>query len=252
MPGTLEGPGDYEPPLLAGLDQLPYIGATIARSIRQLLTIGRLPMLDRLRGELDPVALLTSVPAIGSRLAHLIHDDLDISTLEALEVAAHDGTLERAGGFGPKRLTAIRDALAARLGRVRQPGPRRSWEPPVDELLDVDLEYRSRADAGTLRLIAPRRFNPSGRAWLPVLHTERQGREYTALYSNTARAHQLDKTRDWVVLYYHTVDGERQCTVVTASTGILRGRRVVRGREAECEDHHRGSSPTADVSPAGR
>jgi hypothetical protein len=57
-----------------------------------------------------------------------------------------------------------------------------------------------------LRRIAPRRFNPSGEAWLPVLNTQRDARHYTALFSNTARAHQMGLTSDWVVLYY---DGGR-------------------------------------------
>jgi hypothetical protein len=58
----------------------------------------------------------------------------------------------------------------------------------LTELLDVDREYREKAAAGTLRLIAPRRFNPTGEAWLPVLHTRRGQRRYTALFSNTARS----------------------------------------------------------------
>jgi hypothetical protein len=48
-----------------------------------------------------------------------------------------------------------------------------------EELLDVDREYREKAAAGQLRSIAPRRFNPSGEAWLPVLHTQRRERHYT-------------------------------------------------------------------------
>ena len=59
--------------------------------------------------------------------------------------------------------------------------------------------------------------------------------QFTALYSNTARAHELDRTRDWVVLYSY--DGhlhEGQHTIVTESRGPLAGKRVVRGREAEC------------------
>ena len=53
----------------------------------------------------------------------------------------------------------------------------------------MDREYREQADAGKLPRIAPRRFNPSRAAWLPVLHTRRGQRAYTALFSNTARAH---------------------------------------------------------------
>jgi putative hydrolase len=101
-------------------------------------------------------------------------------------------------------------------------------------LLDVDREYREKAASGQLRLIAPRRFNPTGEAWLPVLHARRGTRQYTALFSNTARAHQAGKTKDWVVLYYDEGSGERQHTVITATRGPLRGRRVVAGREQAC------------------
>lgn len=51
--------------------------------------------------------------------------------------------------------------------------------------------------------------------------------------SNTARAHELGRTRDWVVLYFDGGQGERQYTVVTAERGPLKGKRVVRGREDE-------------------
>jgi len=84
----------------------------------------------------------------------------------------------------------------------------------------------------------PRRFNPAGEAWLPVLHTQRGPRHYTALFSNTARAHQLGKTRDWVILYFDEGDGERQQTVITAHRDPMKGRRIVRGREPECEAHY--------------
>ncbi len=85
-----------------------------------------------------------------------------------------------------------------------------------------------------MRKIAPRRFNRSAEAWLPILHTERGDWRFTALYSNTPLAHQLGRTRDWVVVYYETdVSPEGQCTVVTETQGPLKGRRVVRGREGE-------------------
>ena len=218
---------------LEGLEELPNVGIGIARAIRELVTRGRLPMLDRLRGESDPVKVLSSVPGIGRRYADRLHEELGLATLEDLEVAAHDGRLENVAGFGQKRLAGIRDSLAQRLGRVRPRSEAQSDVPPVAELLDVDREYREKAAAGELRLIAPRRFNPAGEAWLPVLHTSRGNRRYTALFSNTARAHRAGKTRDWVVLFVDTDHGDRQYTVITAARGSLRGRRVVAGRESE-------------------
>jgi predicted flap endonuclease-1-like 5' DNA nuclease len=225
-----------------GLRKLPGIGESLARSIRDMIKLGRLPMLDRLRGATDPVALLASVPGIGEGLAHRLHHELGIDTLEDLEAAAHDGRLRDIEGIGPKKLAGIIDSLASRLGRVRRRtgrGPE-AGEPVtlVDELLDVDREYRQKVEAGTLHRIAPHRFNPTGEAWLPVLHAQRGPRHYTALFSNTARAHQLGKTRDWVVLYYDDGTHEHQCTVITAQRGPLAGKRVIAGREAECERYY--------------
>jgi hypothetical protein len=118
-------------------------------------------------------------------------------------------------------------------------------EPEVALLLDVDAEYRRRAAAGELTRIAPRRMNATGEAWLPVLHTQRARWHFTALYSNTPRAHLLGRTRDWVIIYFFD-DGhpERQRTIVTERNGALVGRRVVRGREDECARLYAAASAT--------
>jgi len=221
---------------LAALEELPGVGERLARAIYSMAFTGRLPMLERLRSESDPLELLMSVPGVGRKTALRIHEELGVHTLEELEMAAHDGRLEKLG-IGVKRMAGIRDALAGRLGRsFRRPADVRGPLPPVAEILDVDREYRESSAHGGLPKIAPRRFNPTGDAWLPVLHTERGDRDYTALFSNTARAHELGRTHDWVVLYFDGPGAERQCTVITAERGPLRGRRIVRGREAECMD----------------
>ena len=222
-----------------GLDALPTIGASLARLIEELLHTGRSRVLARLEGEVTAEELFDTLPSIGAELAAQIHEALHVETLEELERAAHDGRLETVPGIGPQRAEMIRSTLAQRLrddARFRSrrtasgpPGP----SPPVELLLDVDAEYRRRAEAGELRKIAPRRFNPEGEAWLPILHVEREGWDLTALYSNTARAHQLGRTRDWVVIFYEHGPHEGQCTVVTETRGPRKGQRVVRGRESE-------------------
>ena len=113
--------------------------------------------------------------------------------------------------------------------------------PSVDILLGVDREYREKAQAGSLPKIAPRRMNPEGKSWLPVLHTRFGPWHFTALFSNTERAHELHRIFDWVVIFYSDPEGgEGQATVVTERRGALTGRRVVRGREPECARHYRG------------
>ncbi|MBK9114127.1 MAG: DNA-binding protein [Betaproteobacteria bacterium] len=237
---------------LAGLDALPGVGPGIAAAIAEMLQTGRWSQLERLRGNVDPSLLFRTVPGIGPELAVRIHDALGVDTLEALEAAAHDGRLGAVPGVGARRTATIRGALAEILdrSRLRRPPPQAAGgeEPPVAMLLDVDREYREGARADTLPTIAPKRFNPDGRAWLPVLHTVRGAWHFTALFSNTAKAHELSRTRDWVVLYFHDDHrAENQRTVVTEQHGSLVGRRVVRGREEECRAHYDrvpGAPPT--------
>jgi hypothetical protein len=223
-----------------GLERLPAIGKSIAASVAEYLVTGRLRLLDRLEGELTPEALFATLPGVGEELARRIHDELSVETLEELEIAAHNGRLAEVPGIGERRVHAIRDSIAAVLGpssrrRARQmrAAERPPEKPAVETILAVDAEYRRRAAAGTLRRIAPRRFNPSGEAWLPILHETRDGWYFTALFSNTARAHRFGATRDWVVVFHERDGTEGQCTVVTEHAGPRAGQRVVRGREAE-------------------
>jgi hypothetical protein len=231
-----------------GLIRFSGIGRSLARAIEQLALTGQLALLSRLRGDMAPERLFATVATIGQELARRIHEQLGIESLADLEVVAYDGRLAAVEGMGRGRIRAVRESLAGRFReRPHIPEsrrqPLRSPEPPVAELLAIDEEYRRKAAADRLMRIAPRRFNPTGEAWLPVLHTQRDERHYTALYSNTARAHELGTTRDWVVIYRDDRKGDGQWTVVTARYGPVKTMRIVRGRENECEDHYFRAEP---------
>ena len=87
-----------------------------------------------------------------------------------------------------------------------------------------------------------------------MLHTRRDDWQFTALFSNTQKAHELGKTGDWVVIYFQAGNGpEAQCTVVTETRASLAGRRVVRGREGECAAHYAArEQPAVRKRPAAR
>ncbi len=116
-------PGDIGPIIeregAEGLEALPGIGRGIAGALVEMWRTGRWVQLERLRGSADPVQLFTLLPGLGHRLAERIHDDLHVDTLEALEVAAHDGRLEQVAGVGPRRAAAIRASLQVMLSRGR-------------------------------------------------------------------------------------------------------------------------------------
>jgi len=223
-----------------GLIALPDIGKGIATAIAEVVATGHWTQLERLRGNLDPVHLFQTVPGIGPELARHIHDGLHIDSLEALETAAHDGRLATVKGVGTRRLNALRASLASMLGRARRTHQMPPIEGPgVELVLEIDRNYQEKTAAGLLPLIAPKRFNPEGKAWLPILHMDRDGWHFTAIYSNTARAHQLGRTGDWVVIYFYDHHHrEGQYTVVTETRGPLIGKRVIRGRENECRDYY--------------
>jgi len=208
----------------ASLVSVPHIGRGIAGVIGEYARTGRFPLLESLEG-LEGEALLRCLPGLGPTLAKRIHQDLGIETLEDLNVAAHDGRLDQVQGFGPRRLQAIRSELDSMLRRAA-PHPDRSEgkSPSPALLLAIDKEYRELAAAGKLRTIAPRRHNPGHKSWLPIWHIDRDGWHFTVLFSNSHQAHQVGRTRDWVLVFYEGPEGHGQVTAISAGKQrVLRG-----------------------------
>ncbi len=172
---------------------------------------------------------LTELKGVGEKLAGLIKEFVDTGTVEVLE------TLEKE--VPPEKLkNVVRESTTHTFARP--------VTLPVEVILDVDQEYRTKAAAGKLKTIAPRLMNPDKKAWLPIMVTKKDDIKFTVMYSNTERAHELGKTNDWVVIYYEKGKGENQCTVVTDQRGALKGKRVIRGREKECAEYYGGKSMT--------
>ncbi len=194
---------------------------------------------------------LTKIRGIGEKLAGVIDEYVSTRKVEIIEELQ-----KKAPGSAPPKHKTVRDSAlsvaptgksesdsgraAGRLKFEAAPSRESRDAPPVGVILDVDAEYCRRAEEGSLKRIAPRQHNPKGEAWLPILSTSREDWKFTAMFSNTALAHQLGKTGDWVVVYFRKKgEEERQCTVVTEQRGEMKGKRVIRGREAETQGHYR-------------
>jgi DNA polymerase (family 10) len=238
---------------------LPTIGEGIAAVIGEYVSSGKSSLLEQLEAKASPGDAFARIPGIGDELAERIAGELDIETLPELEAAAHDGRLATVEGFGERRVEAVRTALSGMLSQSAQRTQRRrtngskhkkdDQRPSVELLLRVDEEYRQKAEQDKLHKIAPRRFNPKNEAWLPVLNTKYNDWKFTALFSNTAQAHKLGKTDDWVVIYYEKDGDEQQNTVVTETHGALKGKRVVRGRSLENQRYYEAATSSKQRIP---
>lgn len=227
---------------ITSLTGLHGIGQGIARSIYEYISTGKMTRLELLQGESDPIYLFKQIPGIGTAISHEIYEKLHINTLEALEVAAYDGRLSTLQSLGKNRMESIQAWLKINLGKQRLHllSKKTTQEPSVSLLLQIDHRYCVAAKQNKLPKISPKRFNPKNKSWLPILHTSRGDWHFTTMYSNTHRAHELGRTHDWVIIYYYDKDHhhEGQKTVVTETHGNLKGKRIVRGSELECEEYY--------------
>lgn len=225
-------------------------GVEVDDAITEALAADRLALLEDLESRPGPREILQSIPGVGPVLAARLNDRLGVETLKELERAASDGRLDAVAGIAKGKAVAIRDELRRILVESNRelgvsgelPPP-----PPLELLLTLDIEYRHRASVGDLDNVTPRRFNPNDEQWLGVLRERREQWRFTVAYANTRRAHEERKVRDWVSIWFATDGVEESSTVITSQTAVLRGQRVVRGREGECRRLYHGSVQSAVV-----
>jgi hypothetical protein len=251
---------------VAGVARVAAVSHWTARSLKELVETGRLAYLEHLERTATPAELFSTVEGVGVVLAERLQRDLGVASLEELQDAARWGRLESLPGVGPQRARAIDAAVQQRLQQsgerrlrrvlgelgvgIAPQGPR----PSVATLLEVDTLFLVGVDAGALpdlaRNVASAGDAACGSDGAPVLSTTRDGWTLTAKFSNTERACRLQTTRDWVVITFEAEGQRGEAVVVTETHGPYVGRRVVRGREAECRQHDaRGVSAGAFAQP---
>lgn len=140
------------------LTQLQSIGTEMASHITELVTNGKLRVLDRLAEEIPrPLVSLTRLPGLGAKRARKLWDELGVTSIDELEVAAQAGQVQDLAGFGEKTQAKILDSIERyrrRQGRYRLSQidelirPLLAWlrESPAVDRVDVAGSYRRRKE----------------------------------------------------------------------------------------------------------
>jgi DNA polymerase (family 10) len=104
-------------------EDLPGIGVDLAAWIRELYQTGELELLARLREEVPATLIdIMRIPGLGPKRARQLWDGLEITSVEELEAAAQEGSLEELPGFGKTlqgRILKGISELKARAGRFK-------------------------------------------------------------------------------------------------------------------------------------
>ena len=87
----------------APLTNLPGIGKEMANHVRELVTTGKLALLDELGAQTPRTLLeLVRLPGVGPKKARQLFDQLGVRDLAGLRAAAESGALAKLKGFGAK------------------------------------------------------------------------------------------------------------------------------------------------------
>lgn len=105
-----------------GLTDLQYVGKVIATKIDEMLDTGELDFYNRLKEEIpEGLVDIMHINGVGPKKAKLFWEQLDITTVEALQKAAEENKLADLSGMGKKSQQKILDgieALSRQTGRT--------------------------------------------------------------------------------------------------------------------------------------
>ncbi len=111
---ALEGTTDDLAELVANkrLREIKGVGEAISEKITDLVTTGKLKYYDDLRAEFPAGLLdLLRIPGLGPKKAKKLYDELDITSIDALEKACQENQLVDLEGFGKKSQEKFLDGI---------------------------------------------------------------------------------------------------------------------------------------------
>jgi DNA polymerase (family 10) len=128
------------------------VGKAISDKIEELATTGHLRLLDRLRAEI-PASLigLLQLPGLGPKTVRQLHQELGITTLDDLRVAAEGGRLRTVRGMSERTEALVLEGLARLAAR-----------PPRRMLLSQAEEFLTTMISALERVPGVRSIEPAG------------------------------------------------------------------------------------------
>jgi DNA polymerase/3'-5' exonuclease PolX len=139
------------------LGTIPGVGEAIAEKIQEYLRTGRISYYDRLQKEIPPgVVEIMRLPGLGPKTARRFWVELGLEGPKELADAIAAGRLDSVKGFGPRKISLIRDAIAQATAAPAA-GARMPIEAayPVGARIAAALRARSASDqvviAGSFR-----------------------------------------------------------------------------------------------------
>ncbi|MFF8811451.1 DNA polymerase/3'-5' exonuclease PolX [Streptomyces pactum] len=97
----------------AGLREIPGVGRSIAEKVTEYLRTGHVPLIEEARQTVPPgVRELMAIPGLGPKKAMVLHQELQVSSVDELLGAIHRERLRDLRGFGPKSEESILRGIA--------------------------------------------------------------------------------------------------------------------------------------------
>ncbi|MBN2822067.1 MAG: DNA polymerase/3'-5' exonuclease PolX [Coriobacteriia bacterium] len=96
------------------LTEVPGVGSKLAASIITLTQTGSFPELDAITDRLPGTLVdLTRIPGLGPKKVKVLYEQLDVTSVDALEAAIEEGRLAGLAGFGAKTIDNLAEGIVA-------------------------------------------------------------------------------------------------------------------------------------------
>lgn len=183
------------------LSDLPGIGEDLAGKIEEILATGRCKTLDGVEAHTpSTLAALTSIPGLGPKRVHTLHEVLGITSLEELAKAAKAGKLRELSRFS----AAMEAKILAELEKHRQAEQRFKISTAEDFAAGICSYLKSFRGVGQVIVAGSFRRRKDTVGDLDILVTAEDGAgtiEHFTQYDEVAQVLSKGTTRGTVVLH---------------------------------------------------